>query len=115
MQLTTPNNRQTLRSITKKKRPCNRPQSQALTRYEYEEAADSYRDGQEHNQDSERAPVKRLLHKRFPNLVEVKESVLAVSGKGDDGVEHVLVCEDEIDSDRKWKDDLRMTLVNIPD
>ena len=113
MQLKTPEKQTNITSDTTK-RPCNRLESQALTGNEDEEAANSYCNGQEHNQNSERAPVQCLLDKRLPNLVEVEEGVLAVSGNGDDGVEHVLMCEDEIDSDGEWKYDLRIALVDIP-
>jgi hypothetical protein len=79
---------------------------QALAGNEYEKAAHSYRDGQEHDQNSNGAPVQCLLDEWLLNLVEVEKGILAVSNKGDEGVEHILVGEDEVNRDGEWKDDL---------
>jgi hypothetical protein len=94
----------------REKRP-GQPPSQALSGDEDEETADSRCQDQEHDHDGERAPNKRLPDKLFPDLVEVEERVLAVSEEGNDRVEHVLVCEDEVDGDCEGQNDLGLMLV----
>lgn len=93
-------------------KPCSCIGLQALAWNEDEETADSYRDSQEHDHNSDRAPVQRLLDEWLPDPVEVEEGVLAESSQGEDWVKHVLVGEDEVDGDGEWEDDLRRTLAN---
>ena len=95
-------------------KPCSCTGLQALAWHEDEEAADSYRDSQEHDHDSDGAPVQRLLDEWLPDAVEVEEGVLAESSQGEDWVKHVLVREDEVNGDSEWEDDLRRTLVDSP-
>jgi len=95
-------------------KPCSCTGLQALAWHEDEEAADSYRDSQEHDHDSDGAPVQRLLDEWLSDAVEVEEGVLAESSQGEDWVKHVLVREDEVNGDSEWEDDLRRTLVDSP-
>jgi len=80
--------------------------SQPLSRHQDEETADSRRENHKHDQHRERPTVQRLTHKGLADLVEVEEGVLAVPHERDDRIEHVLVCEDEIDGDREGENEL---------
>lgn len=97
---------------SKTRRLLGRHKSQALTWNEDEEAAQSYCDHQEHEQDRQGASCERLLHKRFPDLVEIEESILAITRKSNDGVEHVLVGEYQVYSNGEGENNLQISLVD---
>lgn len=73
------------------KRKCTR--SQPLAWNENEETTDGHGENKEHDEYRQRAPVQRLADEWLADLVEVEECVLAITGQGNDRIEHVLVCE----------------------
>ena len=87
-------------------RKCGRCHSQPFAWHEDEETAKSCGHNQEHDQHGNRAPVECFSHEWLPDLVEVEESVFAVSQQCDDGVKHILVSEDEVDGQREGKNNL---------
>jgi hypothetical protein len=92
--------------MNKGKRRPHTTTSKPLTRNEDEEAADGCSKNGKHDQHRNGSPIQSLADKGLTDLVEVEEGVLAVPNKGDDGVEHILMGEDEVDGNGKRKDEL---------
>ena len=84
--------------------------SQALTRNEDEQTADSRVHQDEQAQHSSRPRVQGLAHKWFSYPVEVEQRVLAVADHGDDWIKHVLVCEDEVEGHSEGQYDLFLAI-----
>lgn len=69
---------------------------------EDEQAAHSYVDEKKQSQHRHGAGCERFLHKRLSYPVEIKQRVLAEANHGENRVEHILMCEDEIDGYGEW-------------
>ena len=79
---------------------------ESLTGNEDEQTADGRVDEHEQPQHGSRPGIQSLADEGLSYPVEIEESVLAVTDHGYDGVKHVLMCEDEVESHCEGQDDL---------